>query len=196
VKGNPNQRELTVIVSDVSSSMDEKFDGSATKIEAAIRASVNMVLNKEQIDSKDEIALVTFNSAAQVLMDLHPIYSHKGEIIRTLQSLTPDDGTDINEGLIAGGNALDWSRPNVVRRIVLLTDGQGGEPLRTAQDLKGRGVVIDVIGIGDTPANVNEPLLKKVASTVAGELRYRFIKDHQSLIAHYTHLADKTATRP
>ncbi len=76
----------------------------------------------------------------------------------------------------------------------MLTDGQGGEPLATAERLKSRGVVIDVIGVGKTPSDVNEPLLKKVASNIQGELHYRFIKDHQSLIAHYTQLAHKTKT--
>jgi len=76
----------------------------------------------------------------------------------------------------------------------LLTDGQGGEPLDTARKLKDRGVVIDVISIADKPANADEMLLKKVASTVGGVLRYRFIKDQKTLVQHYTMLAQKTAT--
>ena len=82
----------------------------------------------------------------------------------------------------------------MVRRIVLLTDGHGGHPIDTARDLKSKGVVIDVIGVGSAPSGVDEKLLRNVASVVEGEARYRFIKDQQTLVAHYTQLANKTAT--
>ena len=63
-----------------------------------------------------------------------------------------------------------------------MTDGHGGHPLRTAEELKARGVVIDVTGVGQDPAGVDEKLLKKVASVIEGELRYRFVK---KLISRY-----------
>lgn len=194
VAARANQREHTFFVNDVSSSMASAYDPGITKEEASIRAAVTMVLQKAHLDPNDEIGIVTFNSKAQLVLRLCPLHSHRREIIARLQSLTPSNGTDINEGLMAARDAFDWSRKDVVRRIILLTDGQGGNPQRTAEDLKAKGVVIDVIGVGDKPSNVNETLLKKVASTVEGELRYRFIKDHQTLVAHYTQLASKTAT--
>ena len=76
----------------------------------------------------------------------------------------------------------------------MLTDGHGGDPLRTSEELKAAGVIIDVVGIGPTSSDVNEDLLKQLASVVEGELRYRFIKDHRTLVQHYTQLANKTAT--
>jgi hypothetical protein len=192
--GNIHQREHTGIVIDHSWSMDDEYEKGTSKLEAAIRAAVVMICNKAQIDPHDEIGLVAFNSTAQILLDLHPISSHKRQMIQEVQALSPANGTDINEGLVLARDMFDWSRNEVVRRIVLLTDGEGGDPLQTAEDLKDRGVVIDVIGIGDSPKNVNVKLLKKVASVVGGELRYRFIKDQQTLIAHYTQLANKTKT--
>ena len=59
---------------------------------------------------------------------------------------------------------------------------------------KAKGVIIDVLGIADSTDNVNTKLIKKVAPVVDGELQYRFIKDQQALVAHYTQLANKTAT--
>jgi len=188
-----NQRELIVFVDDVSGSMGSLYDGATTKLEATIRASINMVLEKAKIDPQDEIGLVTFDHKATVLQPLCPIATHRRQIIETLQSLQVGGGTDINEGLKAARDLLDWSRRDVVRRIVLLTDGHGGHPLRTAEDLKQRGVVIDVVGVGPDPSEVDEKLLKAVASVIDGELRYRFIKDQQTLVAHYTRLAGKTA---
>jgi len=188
------QREHTILVIDRSSSMNEAYDGSTTKLEAAIRAAVVLICNKAQIDAQDEIGIVAFNSQAELLMDLQPIVSHKRQMIQLLQSLTPENGTDIDKGLITADDTFRWNEPNVVRRIVLKTDGEGGDPLATAEALKSQGVVIDIIGIGDHPKNVNEKLLKKMASIVEGQLRYRFIKDQQTLVAHYTQLANKTTT--
>jgi len=194
VLGDPNQRELIVLVMDRSDSMGDPFDPGVIKLEAAVRAAINLILNKAQMDPQDEIALVAFNSRAKVLQGFYPIRTHKQDMIRILQGLSPDNGTDIDEGMQSARDLFDWRRSEVIRRMVVLTDGEGGEPLGTAKELKSRGVVIDVIGIGDCPDNVNENLLRQVASVVGGQLRYRFIKNSQTLVAHYTQLANKTAT--
>ena len=97
------------------------------------------------------------------------------------------------QGLRIARDAFDWHRKSVVRRIILLTDGHGGDPMETAEDLKSRGVVIDVVGVGRAPGAVDETLLHQVASVIEGETRYRFIKDQKTLVDHYTQLANKTA---
>ncbi len=102
-------------------------------------------------------------------------------------------GTDITAGLEVARDNFEWQRGGVVRRIILLTDGQGGNPLWTADDLKSHGVIIDVIGVGKNPSVVNEKLLRKVASVIQGESRYRFIKNAKGLVEHYTTLSGKTA---
>jgi len=189
-----SQREHTIFNNDISGSMSGPFGGGLCKLDASIRACITMVLEKAQLDPNDEIGLVSFNHNAYRLLDLSPLYSHKQQIIQIIQSLQIDGGTDTNAGLKVSREMFDWSRNDVVRRLVLLTDGHGGHPLRTAEDLKARGVVIDVIGVGDHPSNVDEKLLRNVASVIDGENRYRFIKDQQTLVKHYTQLANKTAT--
>jgi hypothetical protein len=174
--------------------MAEMFDGSITKQQAANQAAVNTLLQKAAIDPQDQIGIVIFNETAEVLLPPLPIAGHKPRMIQILQSITPDDGTDIDTGLVAGSNLIDWNRSDVVWRNILLTDGHGGYPLRTAQDTKNRGGVIDVVGIGPDPSSVDEPLLKKVASSIGGVLHYRFIKDYRTLLTHYTQLGNKTVT--
>ena len=191
---NANQREQTVFVIDKSGSMSGNYDQRFSKLEAAKRANITMVLNKAQIDPYDEVGIITFNKYAQPILSICPIHSHKQQIIQAVQSIRVEGGTDIDKGLKAAMDMFNWSNNDVVRRIVLLTDGQGGYPLNTANELKDRGVVIDVVGVGNNPSNVNEDLLRKVASTIEGELRYRFIKEQHTLVAHYTQLANKTAT--
>ena len=189
-----NQREHVIELIDRSGSMGEPYDDLLTKLEAAQRADISLILQKAQIDLYDMIGLAAFRSTAEILHALAPVHSNKRQFIEAIQSLTPDNGTDINEGLKMASDLFDWSCQDVVRRIVLLTDGHGGHPLGTAEDLKSRGVVIDVIGIGDKNANVAETLLRNVASVIEGESRYRFIKDMDTLVRTYTQLANKTAT--
>lgn len=78
-------------------------------------------------------------------------------------------------------------------RIILLTDGHHWDspsPLRVAHRLKSAGVIVDCIGIGGSPADVDESRLKKIAScNPDGSIRYCFIGDQQDLIRKYESLA-------
>lgn len=187
------QREHMVCVMDVSGSMGDDYDQQYIKLIAAQRSFASMLAQKASIDPDDEVGIVEFDTQARVLSPILPLRTHKRELLRVLQSLEVKGGTDINQGLKGARDLFDWSRTDVVRRIVLLTDGHGGHPLHTAQELKNNGVVIDVIGVGDKPNDVDERLLNKVASVIQGETRYRFIKDGKTLVSHMTVLGGKTA---
>ncbi len=195
---NPsNQREDVMLVCDVSGSMKEEFDHGVAKIEALQRASVNLVLQKARIDPRDRVGVVVFNDRAELRTELTGVGNDKATLIQILQDLEAGGGTDITSGLLMAREYFDWTRSDVVRRIILLTDGEdAGDPIPTADDLKRQGPVIDVIGIGTSASDVNEKLLKRVASTIQGDLRYRFIKDHRTLVSHFTSLATKTSTSP
>ncbi len=189
-----DQREELYLTNDRSGSMAEDFDSGTAKIQAAIRASVNLVANKHRIDPLDRIGIIAFTNTAEVLLRPCQVGENKAPILQILQGLTPGGGTDINSALIAARDHFNWAAHGLVRRLVLLTDGHGGRPLKTAEDLKNRGVVIDVIGIGPEPSAVNEKLLRQVASVIEGQTRYRFIRDSRTLVTHYTQLAGKTST--
>ena len=77
----------------------------------------------------------------------------------------------------------------MTRRIILLTDGEHNgfsNPEKVADRLKNAGVVIDCVGIGGTPKDVDEKLLKKIASRDRnGSIRYCFIGNKQSLLRKY-----------
>jgi len=52
--------------------------------------------------------------------------------------------------------------------------------------LKDAGVVIETVGIGGSPADVDEDLLKAMASLDPhGQPRYRFIGDRQALLQEF-----------
>ncbi len=81
----------------------------------------------------------------------------------------------------------------ILRRVIMLTDGEynrGGRPLQIASELKDAGVIIDCIGIGGSPKDVDEVILKQIASkNPDGSIRYCFIGDQQQLIRKYQSLA-------
>jgi len=80
-----------------------------------------------------------------------------------------------------------------LKRIIMLTDGEHNgsvSPLAIASRLKNEGVIIDCIGIGGRPADVDEKLLKQIASKNSdGSIRYCVIGDQQQLLRKYQSLA-------
>jgi Mg-chelatase subunit ChlD len=182
--------ERIVLVLDRSGSMDSQ-DYPPSRLGAAVDAAREMIRIRAERDPRDEVGIVWFNKMAYVLVDPICLSKGKGRLTNALGILTPEDGTDINAGLSRARDLLRTKRWDIQDRIVLLTDGHGGQPLDTAKALKANGVVIDVIGIGGSPAAVNEELLCKVASSINGDLRYRFIWNRAELFQHFRQLADK-----
>jgi hypothetical protein len=180
----------TVQVMDVSTSMGIE-DYRPTRLAGAIDAAVEYTNICMQRRPGDRIAVISFNTSAQVILRLTPVSSQK-VIVRAIRRLRPWGGTDLAEGLRP---TLDLFQNDLQRgrqrHVVMLTDGQGGEPLELAEILKrSLSVTIDVVGIGGSPSQVNEDLLRQVATTDPdGSCHYRFIKDRQTLTEHYMQLA-------
>lgn len=181
----------TVNVIDISVSMRKK-DCKPSRLEAAKLAAQQFITRRAESSPQDRIALVSFATHAKVVLSLTNICD-AATILKCLKDLKIDGGTDINEGLKAAGKILleDWSqdvRESRLKRILLLTDGNGGHPIRTAENIKSHGVLIDVVGVGQ-PEAVNHELLRKIATTDSDGTHFRFFRDTDSLIAHYDDLA-------
>lgn len=181
----------TVIVLDVSGSMGLS-DYPPTRLAGGVQATTTHVTTSVQRRPDDRIALVSFHAFARRILPLTPV-TRKKVILDALGGLTADGGTDLAKGLEAV-LAVFQSEPfsNRARHAIVLTDGQGGKPLAVAAKLKAElGVVIDVTGIGGSPSEVNEALLRRVATTEPdGSNHYRFIKDPDTLCQHYRQLAE------
>jgi len=182
----------TVCVNDKSGSMSER-DCRPSRLEASKRAAQQFIMRRANLSPRDRIALVSFSEYAEVVLPLTNICD-TATITKALKGLHAGGGTDINEGLEVGGRILLENRlcdvhDNRLKRILLLTDGHGGHPIRTAKKLKSYGVLLEVIGIGGDPSAVNEKLLRKVATTDSHGTHYWFFRDTDSLAAHYDNLA-------
>ena len=180
----------TVNVLDVSGSMGG-FDYPPTRLDGGIKASIEYVDVRIEQSPNDRVAVVSFNSTARIVLSLTPITS-KEKIISAIRNLTAGGGTDIAEGLKAAAEIFEAEpQSNRQRHIIVLTDGHGGRPLKIAGKLKTEyGAVINVVGIAASCGDVNESLLRKVATTDPdGFCHYRFIKDAEALSQHYRQLA-------
>ena len=92
--GAPEQREETIVVKDVSSSMSAMFDSRFSKLSSAQRAAVTLVLQRQTIDDLDEVGVVSFNCTGHQILPPCSIRAHKREIIQAIESLTAGGGTD------------------------------------------------------------------------------------------------------
>ncbi len=176
----------TVIINDRSTSMGSR-DYRPSRLAGGVTATITCINTRSGLCRQDRVALIAFNDAAEILMPLTAI-TEKTRLVRVLGKLSARGGTDIASGLKA---AIQLFRRTPAqgrqRHLILLTDGHGGDPVSKANHLKQRyDVVIDVVGIGGTPDDVNEAMLRRVATT---EHHYRFIKDSRSLQKHYQNLA-------
>ena len=180
----------TVIIQDVSGSMG-LCDYRPTRLAGGVQAATVHVKTCAQKRPDDRVAIVSFHTSARHVLPLTPV-THKKVILDALAGLSADGGTNLATGLEAVVEIFE-NEPvsNRSRHTILQTDGQGGEPLAVAAELKeGLGVVIDVVGIGGSPREVNEALLRQVATTEPdGSSHYRFVKDPQTLCEHYRRLA-------
>ena len=180
----------TAIVIDVSGSM-VACDYPPSRLDGGIQAGIEYAVTCANQRPGDRIAVISFSDEAHVVLPLTPVT--KSRTIQTaLRKLTIDGGTDLAKGLEAAARLFeDDGSTGRQRHVIMLTDGQGGKPLKQAVRLKEKlGAVIDVVGIGGTPDAVNEALLRKVATTDPGGFcHYRFIRDPQTLSSHYTQLA-------
>ena len=92
-------------------------------------------------------------------------------------------------------NRSPKANDGLTRRIIMLTDGEhngDGDPVQVADRLKKAGVIIECIGIAGSPNEVDEAMLKRIASRDGtGKPRYCFIGDTTSLIRKYKSMANQ-----
>jgi len=180
-----------VLVIDVSPSM-EAADYQPTRLEGAKRATRRYVDTLAHHEPGTLVGIVDFHGEAELVSPPLPVGTHHGELLKSLDALHTGFGTNIGDGLQMGGRELARIPSPDHARIILLTDGDsnlGPDPVETAKHLKARGVQIDIIGIGGSPADVNEKDLKRMASVVNDQLHYWFIESVDELVERFEALA-------
>lgn len=211
--------ERLIVVLDVSGSMDNT-DWQPSRLKAAIEATTALIEIKASSHASDEMAIVSYSSHARVECKPINVASGKLSLLDAVNRLTANGSTNIYAGLKKAGNLLntnnETSAPESVitrlsnwifdtgasanstssgflKRIILLTDGchnSGQSPEKIAEKLKARGVIIECIGIGGSPEDVEESLLREIATTDSNGINhYWFIGNKAGLIKRFEKLA-------
>ncbi len=182
---------VDVSVVDVSGSMEES-DYPPCRLAGAKKANIEFVTELAGKNPGGHVAVVEYSVRARVVCPLMPAASGKNELIKSIKGLRTYSSTNTAAGLRAARKLICAYSGVNNPRVLLLTDGYanaGGSPVREASLLKENGIQLDIIGIGGTPAAVNERQLKKMASVVNKETRYWFIGSVPELIEKFKNLA-------
>ncbi len=199
----PSGRGWDILVLDVSGSMSY-VDYPPSRIEAGKLAMSAFLERRHVSRPENALSVVAFNHEAWWAGSLDRVSDSgaKSHFQGILGSLRPEGGTDLSKAfLVIKSGVQEMLHKNqeagtgsVPVRVLVLTDGHSdGTPVQCAALLKQQGVVIEIVGIGGSPREVNEGLLKQCASIENGLLLYRFIGDKgggtDELVNHFTGIA-------
>ncbi len=213
-----DRTETLMALLDVSPSMLEE-DWKPTRLAGAIRANKELLKAKVKEHPDDKVGIIGFGNKATLLHKPVFLRGGLGSLQNALRNLKEIPGTNFTAALELAERCLSATAPKPPgkslsrmlsglffestshepqiqrerKRIIMLTDGQHNHrscPLGVASRLKQRGVVIDCIGIGGSPKDVDENLLRRIASeNPDGSKRYCFIGEKRQLIQRYQALA-------
>lgn len=188
-----------VLALDVSGSM-QATDYQPTRMTAAKVASEHLI---DQLDAKDYVGIVTFDSGATTAAYLSP---DRERVLEKLHYIDAKNGsTAIGDGL-ALAVEMAQSIPNRKCVVILLSDGDSNagqiSPEKAAEYAKERGVQVFTVAMGsDEPvlvgydwannpeyASVNEDTLKAIAQNTGGAC-FRSV-DEKTLENIYSKLND------
>ena len=172
---------MYLIILDRSGSMATPC-GRENRLEAAKKAALAMLDAREQLGADDQIAVIAFNHQARLVLPFTRCAGKRSRIERAIRSIEIGGGTDLKAPL---ARAKKIRPSDGCVHIVMLTDGHGGSPVRAAKVLKDAGVVIETVGVGDHPSEVDESILKKTASVLNGKVLYRFLSDADEMIQYF-----------
>jgi Ca-activated chloride channel family protein len=198
----PKDQANVVLAVDVSGSM-AATDVQPTRIEAAINAGRTLI---DKLPGNAQVALVIFNSQAQVVV---PLTQDKGSVKDALGTLAPGGGTAIGSAIQVAvaqlANIVDPTNKSAKQppaMVVLLTDGTsntGIDPQTAAAEAKQAGIPVEAIGIGQRNQTtllggrlvdgVDEQALQAIASTTGGH--YYFAADESQLNKIYSDLGSR-----
>lgn len=189
------ESRYSVLVIDASPSM-ESDDWPPSRFDAAKDAAKTYVQQLERLGVECFVAVVAYSEDATLACKLTPIRNRQA-ICAAIEKIEIGSCTNITAGLTEACRILRGM--DGIRQTILLTDGEHttGRPTpeRIASSLR-KIATLEVIGIAGSPGELDEDLLKQIASTYPdGSPRYRWIGDRETLVAEYKILAGRLATK-
>jgi Ca-activated chloride channel family protein len=189
-KQNSNHSDQRILVLDRSTSM-EAYDLRPNRLAAAKNAAAAYVEKLCDVSPESRVSVVSYGDSVSVTCDGLSVSEDYESIMKSIEKIRLSGSTDIGKALAKARELLKSGTAQ--SQVVLLTDGEHNgrtDPVEVARKLKKRSVKIDCVGIGGRPGNVNERLMKKIASRDEnGQPCYHFIKDGFELVEHFRSLA-------
>lgn len=182
-----DESPVDVLVIDVSGSMGWT-DYPPNRLEGAKDAAQRFLEKRATTNPNAVAGIVAFGSSAHVVAHLHPVRKHLQPLCTELRALSCGGATNTGAGLELAQEELRTAPRSSSRRIILLTDGHatgGPDAEQVADAAKEDGVQLDIIGVGGTRDEVNEPVLRRMAS----KNRHWFIKSVGELVEKFEALA-------
>lgn len=170
--------------------------GSMTAEDKMSRVKQSLLTMIKGLRPTDLLAIVTFESSAQVLLPSAPLGD--GTAARNaIQSIEPDGSTNLHGGLMLGyKEAARNFKEGATNRVILLTDGIANVGVTNAQQIvtesktyNERGIDLSTIGVG---LDLDKDLLRDLARGGRGlfhfvadvqDVEKVFVKELQSLVS-------------
>lgn len=202
--GRESPAELLLVLADVSGSMNTQDMQGKTRVQASQDALTCTFQTKLNIDSLDELGIISFASHSVVCLERTKIFNSfvVQDAIDNIDDPRTGGGTNFSKALdlvkkMFLQNGL--RREGRVWRLLIISDGWDRteqKALRIANELKQQhGVFIHTIGVAGTPEAPNTSFLEKLASTVNEQKQYAYINNIQFLQTHAVVLGQKMATQ-
>lgn len=164
--------------------LDHSGSMSGDKMVAAREAVVSLL---ERMHDEDQLAVVVYDDTADVLQPLAPVAALRRTLPPRVRAVQADGGTNIPAGMDLGALALAAAPPGLVRRVVLVSDGQDGSgvPLEAIEGAVSRRAseraTTSALGVG---LDFDERFMTHVAD--AGRGNYAFLQRGEELTAFLT----------
>jgi Mg-chelatase subunit ChlD len=180
-----------IVIIDRSGSMSSS-DYHPSRLLAAAMAALVMCETRSPINPDDLVVVIAFNTREKIYLEPTNI-SNFSAIEGALMYINPDGMTTCT-GLQTAQYYADYYRNYGYKsNVILLSDGYistSPADIDAAESLKLNGTVIDTVGIAGRRSDVDEQLLKQIATTDPdGYIHYRFIDDTDTLVNHYKNIA-------
>ena len=136
-----------------------------------------LTLLVEELRPRDKVAIVAYSNQARIVLPHTGIEGREG-ILAAIHSLTPEQATNVDEGLRLG-YSLALRNPNIggINRVILCSDGVANvdatDPdiiLRKVRGHVAEGITLTTIGVGIE--NFNDVLLEQLADNGNGNYAY------------------------
>jgi len=198
---HPESLLVDMLVLDKSCSMEEEgFKAGMKKKEILHKAVSGYFARKLQTRQTDMVGMVLFDhdrvvpcSPSNICTGYDALIQSAGQLMKPLHG-----GTDMGPALLAALKDLEslgfLSRQSpFFCRVIVFSDGWTSyrqQAIGQARALHDRGVLVESLGLGQTPSDVDEELLKNVATTDEdGFTHYSFLGDSESLLTTFERMA-------